>query len=170
MSRTTTGQISLCAVVPEVRAMKQTTHPFIAQKLITSGAIHPLSHICIPDMQKEWTITYLMHFKTSTMPEEGRSKHKIKVWGVNLKIFFWYLSPSTNHITIYIYKCKKQNNVPHQQYLIAMTWTTVARENSPVDILQGSIKLCYQRWQSLTCMNCLKRISYLNDPLALHRT
>jgi hypothetical protein len=74
--------------------MKKTTHPFIAQKLITSGAIHPLSHICIHDMQKEWTITYLMHLKTSTMPEEGRNKHKIKVWGVNLKIFVWHLSPS----------------------------------------------------------------------------
>jgi hypothetical protein len=52
-SRTTTGQITLCAVVPEVKAMKQTTHPLIAQKLITSGAIHPLPHIYIHDMQKK---------------------------------------------------------------------------------------------------------------------
>jgi hypothetical protein len=40
-----------------------------------------------------------MHFKTSKMPEEGRSKCKIKVWGVNTKIIF-YKSHHPVHIKI----------------------------------------------------------------------
>lgn len=144
--------------------------PLIVEKLI-SCVIHPLSHICIHDMQKEWTITYLMHFKTSKMPEEGRSKCKIKVWGVNTKIFIWHLFIfyKSHHPVDIQTQETKQCATPRK--LNSMTWTPLTHENSPVDILQGSIKLCYQSWQSfLKCMNCLKRKSYLNDQLTLHRT